>query len=121
MKRYSCIPLIVMSVLLTFAMPCHADNDYRGGGHAHNAYHHGSDWDDWAAALSLGLLGMGLWLEATRPIYSPPRIYMQPMPEETIKPGYMYYCVYSNGYYPYVKGCPGGWLNVVPIPSPPPQ
>ncbi|MBP1610315.1 MAG: proline-rich region [Acidobacteria bacterium] len=121
MKRYSCMPLIVMSVLLTFAMPCHADSNDRGGGHAHNTYHHGSDWDDWAAALSLGLLGMGLYWEMTRPQYPPPQLYMQPMPEETIRPGYMYYCVYSNGYYPYVKGCPGGWLKVVPVPAPPPQ
>ena len=27
---------------------------------------------------------------------------------------YWYYCQNPEGYYPYVKQCPGGWLQVVP-------
>lgn len=111
MKRYVCVPMVIISVILVLALPCHADSDH---------YSH-SDWNDWAAALSLGILGMGLWLEMNRLYYPPPPVYMQPPPEETIRPGYMYYCVYSNGYFPYVQGCPGGWLMVVPIPEPPPK
>jgi hypothetical protein len=34
---------------------------------------------------------------------------------------YWYYCQGAQAYYPYVKDCPGGWLQVVPQPSPPPQ
>ena len=37
-------------------------------------------------------------------------------PEET---SYWYYCRSSRGYYPYVKSCPGGWMKVVPTPTPP--
>lgn len=32
------------------------------------------------------------------------------------QPSYWYYCAGSNAYYPYVKDCPGGWLQVAPQP-----
>jgi len=117
MNRYFRSAVVVISVLLTFAVHCRADRGYSG----HGGHYHGNDWNEWAAAMSVGLLGLGLWSELSRPHYPPPQQYMQPMPEETIQPGYMYYCVYSNGYYPYVKGCPGGWLMVVPLPTPRPE
>ena len=31
--------------------------------------------------------------------------------------GYWYYCNSSNGYYPYVKECSGGWQQVAPTPA----
>lgn len=31
--------------------------------------------------------------------------------------GYWYYCDRPDGYYPYVKECPGGWERVAPTPS----
>ncbi|HEX6827505.1 MAG TPA: hypothetical protein VF104_00845 [Burkholderiales bacterium] len=31
--------------------------------------------------------------------------------------GYWYYCRDANGYYPYVKQCPGGWERVAPTPE----
>lgn len=37
----------------------------------------------------------------------------QPMPPQT---NYWYYCQKPDGYYPYVKDCPGGWLPVAPKP-----
>lgn len=30
---------------------------------------------------------------------------------------YWYYCAQSQGYYPYVRECPGGWQPVAPQPS----
>ena len=30
--------------------------------------------------------------------------------------GYWYYCDQTQGYYPYVKECPGGWRKVAPQP-----
>jgi hypothetical protein len=36
-----------------------------------------------------------------------------PQPEE---PNYWYYCHNPEGYYPYVKKCPSGWMKVVPSP-----
>ena len=32
---------------------------------------------------------------------------------------YWYYCENPQGYYPYVKSCPGGWMKVVPETAPP--
>jgi hypothetical protein len=32
--------------------------------------------------------------------------------------GYWYYCRNPDGYYPYVKECPGGWQKVPPQPPP---
>jgi len=29
---------------------------------------------------------------------------------------FWYYCPESNGYYPYVRQCPGGWKRVAPLP-----
>jgi hypothetical protein len=33
--------------------------------------------------------------------------------------GYWYYCQNPQGYYPYIKSCPGGWMKVVPETVPP--
>jgi len=45
------------------------------------------------------------------PAYAPP-VYAAPPPPPA--PSYWYYCPSAGGYYPYVSGCPGGWLTVVP-------
>ncbi|MEJ2723091.1 MAG: hypothetical protein P8175_00340 [Deltaproteobacteria bacterium] len=45
-----------------------------------------------------------------------PPVYVQPEQEE---PYYWYYCQDPQGYYPYVKTCPGGWMKVVPDVTPP--
>lgn len=34
---------------------------------------------------------------------------------------YWYYCQDPEGYYPYVKSCPGGWIEVEPKVAPPKQ
>ena len=62
-----------------------------------------------------------------RPFYSyPPTVVVPVTPpvyiqQEQAKPAepqssYWYYCQDSEGYYPYVKSCPGGWLPVAPQP-----
>jgi hypothetical protein len=39
---------------------------------------------------------------------------------EQQQPQYWYYCTNPQGYYPYIRNCPGGWLIVVPNVTPPP-
>jgi hypothetical protein len=51
----------------------------------------------------------------TTVIQQPP-VYVQPTPEE---PQYWYYCQSPQGYYPYIKQCPNGWMKVVPPTTPP--
>jgi hypothetical protein len=52
--------------------------------------------------------------------YGYPYPYAQP-PVYNTEPqqDYWYYCQNPQGYYPYVKNCPGGWMRVVPTPPQP--
>jgi hypothetical protein len=49
---------------------------------------------------------------ATPPVYNQ-QLQIQPAQAQT---SYWYYCEDPEGYYPYVKDCPAGWLQVVPQP-----
>ncbi|MCC2680713.1 MAG: proline-rich region [Nitrosospira multiformis] len=53
---------------------------------------------------------------APPPVYiqQPPVIQSQPQPPAT---SYWHYCRNPEGYYPYVKNCPEGWLQVAPQPD----
>lgn len=50
---------------------------------------------------------------------STPPVYIQQQQVQPVQPqtNYWYYCQDPDGYYPYVKNCPGGWLQVAPQPS----
>ena len=53
---------------------------------------------------------------------SPPPVYIQQqqvMPPQPQVPAdyYWHYCRDREGYYPYVRNCPGGWLRVAPQPD----
>ena len=79
------------------------------------------------------ILGFGLGLFtgfafAPRPVYVAPPVYYTPPPPvvypyygQQQHPYYWYYCPNPQGYYPYVKSCPGGWMKVVPNVTPPNQ
>ena len=51
-------------------------------------------------------------------VESSPQTYIQ---EDTQAQQYWYYCQNPQGYYPYVKECPGGWQQVAPQPPQPPR
>jgi hypothetical protein len=53
-------------------------------------------------------------------IVQQPPAYVQPAPPPE-EPQYWYYCQSPQGYYPYVKQCPNGWMKVVPPAAPPGQ
>jgi hypothetical protein len=65
----------------------------------------------------------GGWPYVGWPYYPPaatqaPPAYNQPVQRQSY---YWYYCQDPQGYYPYVKSCPGGWITVVPKVTPPSQ
>jgi hypothetical protein len=71
----------------------------------------------------------GLWYFYNGPVYPYPAYVSEDYADdEEDGAGYpggptWYYCSNPQGYYPYIKNCPGGWLTVVPNvtpPSPPP-
>lgn len=56
--------------------------------------------------------------------YAPPPVIIQHQPPVYIEPeqeegNYWYYCRDPEGYYPYVRNCPEGWMRVVPDATPP--
>lgn len=51
-------------------------------------------------------------------IQQQPEVYVQPAPQQD-QPVYWYFCKDPQGYYPYVKQCPSGWMKVVPTPPGP--
>ena len=123
MKRFLRISLAVVAVLMMSAMPGQAERIHGGGG--------GHGWGmGWGPVVGLGL-GLGL-LGLTYPYYgnpyypgySPAPVIQEPSPEIYLAPGrqqsaaqnFWYFCQDPEGYYPYVKQCPGGWMKVVPAP-----
>lgn len=125
MKKILSVSLLVVSMLLTSAVPGLAERHGGRGG-----------WGPgWGPLVGLGL-GIGLW-ELAHPYqfnyYSypppvviqqaPPDIYIQqappPVPLPAQEPVFWYYCPDPQGYYPYVNQCPKGWLKVVPTPPAP--
>src|SRR6185436_21164698 len=110
-----------------------------GTAEARGGRHWGFGW-----GLGLGLAVTAPWVFA-RPYYYPPSYYYPPAyyPSYSYAPAYgysqpaysapayaqpsapssqdysfsYYYCAGANGYYPYVRQCPGGWQA---IPSRPP-
>ena len=118
MKRTIRISLAIVAMVLMSAMSGQA---YRGGGG------HGGGWG-WGPAVGLGI-GLGLWGlshpyygDPYYPYYNPAPIIVQPStepyavpaPQPSVEPTYWYYCRVPEGYYPYVKRCPDGWMKVVP-------
>jgi hypothetical protein len=101
-----------------------------GGGGWHSAGHwHGGGWGGgvfigWPLWYPYGYPYWYSYPSSPYPDYSSstvmelePPVYVQqdPQPQQ-----YWYYCQGpSQGYYPYVKECPRGWLPVVPQPSEP--
>ena len=74
----------------------------------------------------LGWWGPGWWGAPYRYYVAPPVVVQSPPAEYIQTPpppaqDYWYYCQSAGAYYPYVKDCPGGWMQVVPPPTLPDQ
>ena len=85
---------------------------YSGGHHYQPHYGHGHHDYYWAP---LALFGAPLLFSLLAPY--PARVPVA-APAVTIgsveQTGYWYYCTEPEGYHPYVRDCPGGWMQVVP-------
>jgi hypothetical protein len=129
MKRFFRLSLAIALVVLLSATTGQAERHGGGGGHGG-----GHGWGlGWGSVVGLGL-GLGL-LGLTYPYYGnpyypgyvpapvpedqPAQFYAQPAPQQPAASSYWYYCQEPEGYYPYVKRCPDGWLKVVPAPPQP--
>lgn len=103
------------------------------GGHGGHGGHYGFGGFGWG--LGLGALIAAPFIAAAydRPAYYAPYPYTPypyaPAPVVYTQPAYApppaqaqqamqpwYFCAAANGYYPYVRQCPGGWQQVSPTP-----
>lgn len=96
MKKKLCLALII-TALSTSAF---AHRNYDNYGFGYNGY------------------GPGYYGFGNQQIYVAPTPYYAPAPAPVYiqQPAqeYWYFCKSSNAYYPYVKGCTEGWMQVVP-------
>jgi hypothetical protein len=109
---------------------------YRGGygggwGHGHGGWDHDSRfyggvwlgpgwWDPWWwGAPYYPYYPYSYYSSPPTVIQQQPPTYIQPAPQQEEQTYYWYFCRKPEGYYPYVKRCPGGWLKVVPPSGPP--
>lgn len=117
MKKIVLIALTAIALMLAGSSPGDA---FRGGGHGHfghgghvGVFIGGPVWDPW------------WWGPSYYPYYSAPPVIVQQQPETYIQQpppaeeqSYWYFCREPEGYYPYVKKCPKGWMKVVPSQPP---
>ncbi len=107
----------------------------RGGGHDHrHGYSHRHDYGRGRFGLYLGIPYYPYPyydFPYRYPYYPPtvitvpatPPVYIQQSPpadeQQDDASGYWHYCTNPEGYYPYIKECPGGWQLVEPTPPEP--
>lgn len=107
-----------------------------GGGHYGGWGYRGGYYGGYYGGLGLGLglgLGYGPGYYGGYPYYAyppvittvpaAPPVYIQQVVPQTVpqqpQANYWHYCRNPEGYYPYVKECPGGWQQVSPTPPAP--
>lgn len=120
--------LCAMAMVLSMGWVGPSEAGGRGKGRGHGNAHHGSyygghygshHYDDhyYGHLLLYGvpplLSVLTAWNYPARAVTAPPQAIRYE--EQT---GYWYYCTDPEGYYPYVRDCPRGWMQVVPS-SPP--
>ena len=112
----------------------HSGGHYYGHGYGHGSHHYAG----WYGGWGYGYYPRGYWWGPRIYAYPswgwpypypyfypsyppPPQVIEQPPvysePEQQ-QPYYWYYCQNPQGYYPYIKSCPGGWMQVVPNGTP---
>ncbi len=130
--------LVTTALLLCSAQPGLAAGrgGWSHGGHAvHSAR---SAWHGGHGGVRFGVFVVpGFWWGAPTwgpwwwgrpyPYYAAPPVVIEQAPPTYVQPqqpaappAYWYYCQNPQGYYPYIKECPGGWMTVVPPSSGPP-
>lgn len=109
----------------------HFRGGHRHSGHSYNRYNFGFNVGYYSPGYyGYRPYGYGYRSYYRWPFYGYPSYYQRAVPSaqivyvqrEEIKPAqpqtiYWHYCRNPEGYYPYVKKCPEGWLQVAPQPA----
>ena len=96
-----------------------SDGAWADGGRGGRGGHFRSHRPHVGVFIGAPLLFYPWWWE--RPYYYPPVVSVPATPPTYIErgdagQGYWYHCDAPEGYYPYVKECPGGWTQETPRP-----
>ncbi|HWR91636.1 MAG TPA: hypothetical protein VN300_04385 [Desulfobacterales bacterium] len=119
MKRAISAFIVLLALLLAIPWMSYAGHGYHGHGHhgGTRVFIGGSYWFGpppfWGPRYYYG-----------GPVYyAPPPVIVQPstgyIERGQEEAEYWYYCENPQGYYPYIRSCPGGWMKVVPDTVPP--
>ena len=119
MKRMLCTIVAATALFLTAVSPGQARGGHGGhfghGGHVGVGFFVGGPfWDPWWWGPAYP--SYPYYPSRTVIIRQQPATYSQ-QPSQADKPAYWYFCTDPEGYYPYVKHCPEGWLKVLPTPE----
>ncbi len=104
MKKVVCLVILAVTLLLTIVLSGDA-------GWAHRGWRGPRIY--WHFPIVFGVP----WFYPFYPYRTPPPVVQQPPAYLRAQPqptDYWYYCRNPEGYYPYVRECPGGWMRVVP-------
>ena len=140
-RRWMCLIIVLFGLALhdaVWARGGHGGGHHHGGhGHRHHHLNYGINVGGYYPGLyGSGFYGPGFYGYRSygypdpffnRPFYNypptvvvpvTPPVYIQqeqprPVQQQT---NYWHYCRNPEGYYPYVKSCPDGWLQVAPQP-----
>ena len=149
LKSYIYNVVGLLALLFAFAMPSyaagpgayqssggyHGSGGYYGSGNYHGYGGNNGHGNSYNFGLSIvpGWGGWGPWwwgppaypYYPSYPYYAAPPVVVPQQPQayaqkdQQQESDYWYYCQNPQGYYPYIKSCPGGWMKVVPNSVPP--
>ena len=113
MNKSFCLILVAVILILSSALPSQADWH---GGHGGFSFRGGiwvgpGWWGPWGYPYSYPYYPY--YAEPPVVIEKQAPVYVQPNRQQE-ESDYWYFCPKPQGYYPYVKRCPSGWLKVVP-------
>jgi hypothetical protein len=123
MKTFVRTIIATVLVILIGAMP--GRSAHARGGHGGHGPHVGVGvwvgpgwWPGWWGPQYYPSYYYPYYQEPPIVIEQQPDVYVPPTQPQQ-QPIYWYYCKDPQGYYPYVKQCPSGWMKVVPTPPSP--
>jgi len=115
MKKHAWLLVLVLVFLMAVPPTTFAGGRGHWGGRHWSGHRHGHTGFHfyWGAPIVIGPWWYPYFDYPRYParVAPDPPVYVQPEPQPV---DYWYYCQEPQGYYPYVKNCPGGWMKVVP-------
>ena len=136
MKTLKTLTAVMLILLVAFLFVQTVEAADHGGGHGghggghHGGFGHGHD-QRFFGGFGYDWWGYPYWWDYPYypyyyPYYDPyyyegygeppvvPEGVTPPAESEQQQPSFWHFCQDPEGYYPYIKDCPGGWLRVVP-------